>query len=90
LRQKGDLSLDWRITLGAIIPLGENAQGVEQEVGMWEKIGTRIVRLRADRTATAALEYGIIAAILGLNLINLFMWWGSTQGPLFQHVGGGI
>ncbi len=64
--------------------------GVEQEVGMWEKIGTRIVRLRADRTATAALEYGIIAAILGLNLINLFMWWGSTQGPLFQHVGGGI
>ncbi len=63
---------------------------MEQGVEMWERIGERIIRLRADRTATAALEYGIIAAILGLNLINLFMWWGTTQASLFQHVGGGL
>ncbi len=42
--------------------------------------------LRQDRRAVTALEYGIIASILGLVLVTIFTKFGSTLTVLFQHV----
>ncbi len=46
--------------------------------------------LRADRRAVTALEYGIIASILGLVLVTIFKNFGSTLSTLFSHVGASI
>ncbi len=42
--------------------------------------------LRHDRRAVTALEYGIIASILGLVLVNIFTKFGSTLTTLFSRV----
>ena len=47
-------------------------------------------RWRADRRAVTALEYGIIASILGLVLVTIFKSFGTTLSTLFQHVGSSI
>ncbi len=49
---------------------------------------TRSVRssLGNDRRAVTALEYGIIASILGLVLVGIFSAFGKTLTTLFSHV----
>ena len=45
---------------------------------------------RADRRAVTALEYGIIASILGLTLVTIFRNFGATLSTLFAHVASSI
>ena len=45
---------------------------------------------RRDRRAVTALEYGIIASILGLVLVTIFRSLGTTLTTLFSHVGSSI
>lgn len=53
----------------------------------------RWVSLRAlhqDRRAVTALEYGIIAGVLGLTLIGVFKSLGDQLSTLFNGIGGSI
>jgi pilus assembly protein Flp/PilA len=43
-----------------------------------------------DRNAVTALEYGIIASILGLVLVVIFKNFGSTLTALFSKVASSI
>jgi pilus assembly protein Flp/PilA len=43
-----------------------------------------------DRKGVTALEYGIIAGILGLVLITIFTTFGSKLSTLFSRIGGSI
>jgi len=47
-------------------------------------------RFSDDRRAVTALEYGIIAGVLGLVLINIFKNFGSTLTKLFSTIGASI
>jgi Flp pilus assembly pilin Flp len=51
-----------------------------------EQAAAAVGELRGDRRAVTALEYGIIASILGLVLVTIFTKFGSTLTVLFQHV----
>ncbi len=51
---------------------------------------TRLRSLHLDRRAVTALEYGIIASILGLVLVTIFGTFGNTLKTLFSHVGSSI
>jgi pilus assembly protein Flp/PilA len=46
--------------------------------------------LLRDRRGVTALEYGIIAGVLGLSLIAVFKKFGTTLSTLFSGVGGSI
>jgi pilus assembly protein Flp/PilA len=50
----------------------------------------KIVALKNDRKAVTALEYGIIAGVLGLALIGIFKTFGTTLSTLFSNIGGSI
>ena len=54
------------------------------------RIVARLQDLPADRRAVTALEYGIIASILGLVLVTIFSNFGKTLSTLFSHVGASI
>ncbi len=41
---------------------------------------------RNDAAAVTALEYGIIASILGIALVGIFMSFGNTVTTLFSSV----
>lgn len=43
-----------------------------------------------DRRGVTALEYGIIAGILGLVLISIFRGFGTTLSKLFTTVGNSL
>ncbi len=45
---------------------------------------------RVDRRGVTALEYGIIASILGLVLVTTFQNFGKTLSTLFSKVGSAI
>lgn len=49
-----------------------------------------ISRLTADRKAVTALEYGIIAGVLGLVLIAIFQRFGSTLSKLFSTISASV
>jgi len=49
-------------------------------------ISKRSCSLVVDRKAVTALEYGIIASILGLVLVGIFTAFGKTLTTLFSHV----
>ncbi len=49
-----------------------------------------IAGLPDDTRAVTALEYGIIASILGLVLVTIFRSFGTTLTTLFSHVGTSI
>ncbi len=49
-----------------------------------------VQKFSRDRRAVTALEYGIIASILGLVLVGIFTTLGSTLKTLFSHVGTSI
>jgi Flp pilus assembly pilin Flp len=46
--------------------------------------------LMNDRRAVTALEYGIIAGVLGLVLISIFSTFGSRLSSLFNTIGRSI
>jgi pilus assembly protein Flp/PilA len=51
---------------------------------------SRIVSLKSDKRAVTALEYGIIAGVLGLVLIGIFTTFGSKLSTLFLSIGNSI
>ena len=55
-----------------------------------DKLIVRALTFKADRRAVTALEYGIIASILGLVLVSIFGSLGSTLKTLFNNVGSSI
>ncbi len=54
------------------------------------KMISKIVALKNDRKAVTALEYGIIAGVLGLALISIFSTFGGKLSTLFSGIGGSI
>ena len=48
---------------------------------------SKFVTLKNDKRAVTALEYGIIAGVLGLVLIGIFTTFGSTLSTLFNSIG---
>jgi len=54
------------------------------------KLISKVVALKNDRKAVTALEYGIIAGVLGLVLILIFQNFGSTLTTLFNKIGSSI
>ena len=54
------------------------------------KLISKVVALKNDRKAVTALEYGIIAGVLGLALIGIFKAFGTTLSTLFSGIGGSI
>lgn len=55
-----------------------------------DKLIVRALTFKADRKAVTALEYGIIASILGLVLVGIFTSLGKTLTTLFTNVGNSI
>jgi len=49
-----------------------------------------LFKLVRDERGVTALEYGIIASILGLVLVGIFQGFGSTLSSLFSSVGSSI
>jgi pilus assembly protein Flp/PilA len=52
-----------------------------------DKLIVKALTFKADRDGVTALEYGIIASILGLVLVGIFSKFGSTLSSLFSSVG---
>jgi len=55
-----------------------------------DKLIVRALSLKSDKKAVTALEYGIIASILGLVLVGIFSNFGITLTKLFSNVGASI
>ena len=51
---------------------------------------SKIVSLKNDERGVTALEYGIIAGVLGLVLIGIFTSFGSQLSTLFSNIGKSI
>jgi pilus assembly protein Flp/PilA len=51
-----------------------------------DKLIVKALTLKADRDGVTALEYGIIASILGLVLVGIFTSFGKTLTTLFSSV----
>jgi pilus assembly protein Flp/PilA len=49
-----------------------------------------LLKLGRDERGVTALEYGIIASILGLVLVGIFQGFGSTLSSLFNTIGSSI
>jgi Flp pilus assembly pilin Flp len=49
-----------------------------------------VTQFTRDRKAVTALEYGIIAGVLGLVLIAIFQGFGSTLSSLFLQIGSSV
>ncbi len=47
-------------------------------------------RMLEDIAGVTALEYGIIASLLGLVLVSIFKSFGTNLSTLFTHVGTAI
>jgi len=53
----------------------------------------KIVALRdlwRDRAGVTALEYGIIAGVLGISLVGIFTRLASTMSTIFSHIDASI
>ncbi len=55
-----------------------------------DKLIVKALSFKSDRDGVTALEYGIIASILGLVLVGIFKGFGSTLSTLFTSVGTSI
>ncbi len=55
-----------------------------------DKLIIKALALKNDEKAVTALEYGIIASILGLVLVTIFKNFGTTLSTLFTGVGNSI
>jgi pilus assembly protein Flp/PilA len=49
-----------------------------------------LTKLIRDRRGVTALEYGILAGVFGLVLINIFASLGGKLSTLFSKIGGSI
>jgi pilus assembly protein Flp/PilA len=58
--------------------------------GTMDTLIVKLLTLKADRHGVTALEYGIIASILGLVLVGIFTSFGKTLTALFSKVGTSI
>ncbi len=54
------------------------------------KLIVKALALKNDDRGVTALEYGIIASILGLVLVTIFKGFGSTLSSLFSTIGSQI
>lgn len=54
------------------------------------KFIAKVVALKNDKKAVTALEYGIIAGVLGLVLIAIFQGFGTTLSKLFTTIGNSV
>ncbi len=54
------------------------------------KLIVKALSFKADRKGVTALEYGIIASILGLTLVGIFNTFGGVLKTLFSSVGSSI
>jgi pilus assembly protein Flp/PilA len=54
------------------------------------KLIVKALALKHDDRGVTALEYGIIASILGLVLVTIFKGFGSTLSSLFNTIGSSI
>lgn len=52
-----------------------------------DQLKTCLAALGTDRRGVTALEYGIIAGVLGLALITIFTNFGGTLSGLFTNIG---
>jgi pilus assembly protein Flp/PilA len=52
-----------------------------------DKLIVKALAFKADRDGVTALEYGIIASILGLVLVGIFQRFGTQLSTLFTSVG---
>jgi len=59
-------------------------------LSLGELIWPKVASIAHDRRAVTALEYGIIASILGLVLVGIFTTFGKTLTTLFSHVSASI
>ena len=55
-----------------------------------DKLIVRALTFKADRKAVTALEYGIIASILGLVLVTIFTTLGTTLKTMFSNLGSSL
>jgi pilus assembly protein Flp/PilA len=55
-----------------------------------DKLIVKALALKNDDRGVTALEYGIIASILGLVLVTIFKGFGSTLNSLFNTIGSSI
>jgi pilus assembly protein Flp/PilA len=55
-------------------------------VKIMDKLIVKALAFKADRDGVTALEYGIIASILGLVLVGIFQKFGTTLSTLFSSV----
>jgi Flp pilus assembly pilin Flp len=55
-----------------------------------ETFRARMRDILRDRRGVTALEYGIIAGVLGLSLIAIFKSFGGHLSTLFAGIGGSI
>jgi pilus assembly protein Flp/PilA len=51
---------------------------------------TQWLQLKTDRRAVTALEYGIIAGVLGLALVGIFSTFKDSLSGLFTTISGSI
>ena len=51
---------------------------------------SKIASFKNDKRAVTALEYGIIAGVLGLVLIGIFTTFGTSLSTLFSKIGASI
>jgi Flp pilus assembly pilin Flp len=70
-------------------PEGRGDRLLVMQSTRWALRSTKLM-LRNDQRAVTALEYGIIASILGLVLVTIFKTLGTTLTTLFSHVGTSI
>lgn len=64
--------------------------GVMQMVIQIKPVAATLRALARDRRAVTALEYGIIAGVLGLVLIAIFQRFGSTLSKLFSTISASV
>ncbi len=64
--------------------------GVTQMVNQIKPVAATLRALSRDRRAVTALEYGIIAGVLGLNLIGIFKRFGTGLSTLFSTISSSI
>jgi Flp pilus assembly pilin Flp len=57
---------------------------------MWTQMRAGLVRLRSDGSAATAIEYAMIAALIGLVLVSLQYTIGASIINFFYEVASGL
>lgn len=67
-----------------------SADALRRMETVMDKLIVKALTFKNDRKAVTALEYGIIAGVLGLVLITIFTSFGSKLTTLFTNIGNSI